>query len=437
MDLHENENSLQPQEQKENPSEELFTAEEQLSPQSETVIAPEPEVKETPIPVVDTPAPAQKVKRRKLWKPVLAAFLILLLMAGSCGATAYGLNLYWKDREAKLLQDFNQQFKELQELIKDNSFTGNGNSVSGTSNVSSDGLTPGQVYAACVDTVVALKVITASNTASSGSGFIISADGYILTNYHVVEKGMTITVTTHSGDSYAATLVGYDDNNDLALLKADAQDLPVAKIGSSGDLIVGDQVVAIGNPLGKLTSTLTVGYISAKGRDVTTEGTIINMLQTDAAINPGNSGGPLFNMKGEVIGITTAKYSGTSSSGATYEGLGFAIPIDDILDKIQQLKEKGYVPTPYMGVTINNSVAGMGALVVNVDSSSAAEAAGVRAGDIIVALGNHGVTSVATLTNALQRFRVGDTTIVLVYRNRQMLELSITLTEKPRTETPT
>ena len=400
MDLHENENPLQPQEQREIPCEDPCAIEEPVCPLSEAVIDAAPEVQE--VTLLDKPV--QKTKRRTHWKPILAVFLILVLVAGSCGVTAYGLNLYWKNRETNLLQHFNQQFKDLQELIKDNSFTGNGNSVSGTPNVSPDGLTPGQVYAACVDAVVALKVITASNTASSGSGFIISADGYILTNYHVVEKGTTITVTTHSGTTYSASLIGYDDNNDLALLKVNAQDLPVVKIGSSDDLIVGDQVVAIGNPLGKLTSTLTVGYISAKSRDVTTEGTIINMLQTDAAINPGNSGGPLFNMKGEVIGITTAKYSGTSSSGATYEGLGFAIPIDDILDKIRQLKEKGYVPTPYLGVTINNSAAGMGALVVGVDSGGAAEAAGIRVGDIIVALGSHGVTSVATLTRARKHY---------------------------------
>ena len=437
MDLYENENPLQPQEQTEIPSEECCAEEEQLHPQPKAVIDPEPEVQEAPAPMADTPATAKKEKHRKLWKPVLASLLILVLVAGSCGATAYGLNYYWKQREAKLLQNFNQQFKELQELIKDNSFTGNGNSVSGTPNTNPDGLTPGQVYATCVDTVVAISVTTASSTASSGSGFIISADGYILTNYHVVENSASITVTTHGSDSYSATLIGYDDNHDLALLKADAQGLPVAKIGSSDDLIVGDQVVAIGNPLGELTSTLTVGYISAKGRDVTTEGTIINMLQTDAAINPGNSGGPLFNMKGEVIGITTAKYSGTSSSGATYEGLGFAIPIDDILDKVQQLNDKGYVSTPYMGISVNNSMAGMGALVISVDPGSAAQAAGLRIGDIIVALGSHGVTSVETLTSALQRFQVGDTTIVCVYRNRQILELPITLMEKPRTETPT
>ena len=257
-------------------------------------------------------------------------------------------------------------------------------------------------------------------------------DGYILTNYHVVEDATSLMVTTSAGTEYPAVPVGFDDRNDIALLRIEAEGLPYATLGSSDDLIVGDQVVAIGNPLGELTATLTVGYISAKERDVTTDGTIINMLQTDAAINAGNSGGPLFNMKGEVVGIITAKYSGSTSSGASIEGIGFAIPIDDVLDKIQQIKEHGYVSTPYMGVSVDNRNAGIGAYVVSVESDGSAFAAGIRAGDIIMSLGDYQVISVEYLTKVLKNFKVGDTTTVTVLRNRKLLDMTITFAERPQ-----
>ena len=376
-----------------------------------------------------------KKRSRKVWKALLSCILVAALVAGGCGITAFCINNSWQQRDAKIAQTLNQlyaQIQDLQEQIKDNSYTGNGNSISGSTNTGVDGgLTPGQVYAKCVDSVVAI-VATSASGSSSGSGFILSQDGYILTNYHVVENATNLTVTTGDGAEHPAVPVGFDDRNDIALIRIDAQDLPCVTLGSSNDLIVGDQVVAIGNPLGELTSTLTVGYISAKERDVTTDGTVINMLQTDAAINAGNSGGPLFNMKGEVIGIITAKYSGSTSSGASIEGIGFAIPIDDITEKIQQIKDYGYVSTPYMGVSVDNRNAGIGAYVVSVEPDGSAYAAGIQAGDIIMAVGDYQVTSVEYLTKALKNFKVGDTTTVNVLRGRKLLDLTITLAEKPR-----
>ena len=193
--------------------------------------------------------------------------------------------------------------------------------------------------------MISNKVTTGQNgiSVSTGSGFIVTKDGYVVTNQHVVDGKGSITVITTDGTEYPAVLVGADEANDVALLKVDALNLRPVTLGSSAELIVGDQVAAIGNPLGTLTSTLTVGYVSAKERDVTTDGFAINMLQTDAAINSGNSGGPLFNMRGEVVGITTAKYSGTSASGASIEGVGFAIPIDDVMDILPDLANYGYV----------------------------------------------------------------------------------------------
>ena len=385
------------------------------------------------------PVPPKVKKDHKVLKTIASIVAVVALVAAGCGITAASVNYYWQTEAKTLIEAMNgmkEKIEDLQEQIDDNSFTGNGNSVSGTVGLG-DGLTPGQVYAQNKNSVVAIsnQVTTniwgqVSETASSGSGFILSEDGYIVTNYHVVEGATTLTVILANGTEYAAELIGYEDNNDLALLKIDAQGLPAVKIGSSDDLIVGDQVVAIGNPLGELTNSLTVGYISAKDRDVTTDGTIINMLQTDAAINPGNSGGPLFNMKGEVIVITTAKYSGTTSSGASIEGIGFAVPTDDVMGMIEELLENGYISAPYMGVSVNQQADGVGVYVVDVEKGLPAEAAGIRAGDIIVGLGEYEITSFNALDKALQNFNAGDTTSIYVYRNRQVLELTITFTEK-------
>ena len=249
----------------------------------------------------------------------------------------------------------------------------------------------------------------------------------------------------HDGTEYEAKIVGTDETNDVAVLKiTENVQLQAVTVGSSDALNVGDQVVAIGNPLGELTSTLTVGYVSAKGRDVTTDGKTINMIQTDAAINSGNSGGPLFNSQGEVVGITTAKYSGSSSSGATIEGIGFAIPIDDVMPLVDDLINYGYINSAYLGVMVSEMDAStasyyglpVGAYVQEVTAGNCAEKAGLKAKDIIVGLGDYEIKSVSDLTKALRKFKAGDTTLITVFRSGQELSLSITLDEKPRaTET--
>ena len=387
--------------------------------------------------------PAAKPKKKgsgKVWKVLLSCLLVVALVAAGCGITAYGIHNYWvriNNRNVEYIQGLASEIENLKQQINDNSFTGNGNSVSGSTNVSADGLTPAQVYAKCVNSVVAIsaRVTGVQGTgASSGSGFIISEDGYIVSNYHVVDGATSLTITTHNGEQYTAVVVGYDDGNDFALLKAEATGLMPVKLGKSSALIVGDQVVAIGNPLGELSATLTVGYVSGKDRTITTDGTVINMIQTDAAINPGNSGGPLFNMKGEVVGITTAKYSGTTSSGASIEGIGFAIPIDDVESKITEIQENGYVSTPYMGIEVTNQFDGMGVYVAGVEKGGAAELAGVKVGDLIVKMGDTNVTTLASLTPAVKKYKVGDTTTLTVYRSGKLLELTITFGEKPHGE---
>ena len=274
---------------------------------------------------------------------------------------------------------------------------------------------------------------------STGSGFILTEDGYIVTNCHVVEGATSVSVVMHNGMEYPAQIMGTDSGNDIAVLKIEAEGLPAVTLGSSDDLVIGDMVVAIGNPLGELTSTQTVGYVSGKDRDVTTDNTIINMIQTDAAINSGNSGGPLFNMNGQVVGITTAKYSGTTGSGASIEGIGFAIPIDDVIGIISDLMDYGYVTGAYLGVTVSNTdpesaaMFGLpvGAYVQQVDRGTAADRAGIQVKDIIIDLGGIKVEGITTLTRALRNFNAGDTTTITVIRSGQKLVLDITLDEKP------
>lgn len=381
---------------------------------------------------VSQPKPPKKGHGKKVLKTCIASLLVIALVAVGCGITAFSVNSYWEYQNKQLTAYMQRQIAELKQEIEDNSYTGNGNSVSGTP-VPVEGLTPGQIHAQNKDSVVGIanQGITtnifgqATETASSGSGFILSEDGYIVTNYHVIEGAKTLTVITNSEEEYPATVVGYDESNDFALIKIEVAGLTPVKMGSSDDLIVGDQVVAIGNPLGEMTNSLTVGYISVKDRDVTIDNTMINMLQTDTAINPGNSGGPLFNMKGEVIGITTAKYSGEA-----VESIGFAIPIDDVTEMIQELLEDGYISSPYMGIQITTQSDGIGVYVHSVEANSPAAAAGLRKGDIIVSLGDHETPTLASLDKALRNFEPNDTTSIQIYRNRQVLELTITFGAK-------
>ena len=275
--------------------------------------------------------------------------------------------------------------------------------------------------------------------AAAGSGFVITDDGYILTNYHVIEDADSIQVSFIDGSTYDATLVGGESENDIAVLKIDAAGLTPVIIGDSDNVKVGEQVVAIGNPLGELTYSMTSGIISAKDRSITMEnGEVMNMIQTDTAINSGNSGGPLFDMYGQVIGITSAKLSGSSSSSATIEGLGFAIPINDVKGMVEDIMENGYVTgKPYMGITVSTvpeSISeryGMsqGALVESVDESSCAAKAGLEKGDIITAMDGQTVISSAELVEAKKAYRAGDTVTLEVERSGEKLELTLTFDE--------
>ena len=307
-------------------------------------------------------------------------------------------------------------------------------------------LTLPQIYASNLNSTVGIttELVTTNywgqqvKGAAAGSGFVISQDGYILTNYHVIEGATAIQVAFADGRTYDATLVGGESPNDIAVLKIEAEDLTPVVLGDSDNLVVGEQVCAIGNPLGELTYTLTAGYVSARDRSITmSDGTVMNMLQTDTAINSGNSGGPLFNLYGQVIGITTAKYSGTSGSSATIEGIGFAIPINDVRDMVKAIMEKGYVTgKPNVGILMNDVSSEAqrygipaGAYIEAILDGSCAQTAGLKAGDIVTAVDDTVVTTSSQLSSAVKNYKAGDTVTFTVFREGESHTLSVMLDE--------
>ena len=270
----------------------------------------------------------------------------------------------------------------------------------------------------------------------AGSGVILTTDGYIVTNYHVVEGARQITVTLHDDSTYTATVVGSDQQSDIALLKIDATGLTPAVLGDSDNVQVGEVVIAVGNPMGTLGGTVTDGIVSALNRDISVEGNEMTLMQTSAAISPGNSGGGLFNTNGELIGIVNAKYSDEDA-----EGLGFAIPVNTMKTVVQDLLENGYVTgRPALGITVitvgdvqtamQYGVSSLGVYVNSVDEGSGAEAAGMKAGDRIVSIGTQLVESTDDVTNALKSYNVGDVVEVQVDRGRELITLQVTLGEK-------
>lgn len=305
-------------------------------------------------------------------------------------------------------------------------------------------MTAAEVYAANVNSTVGITTqITSSNlwgqstSSASGSGFILTADGYIVTNYHVVEGANKIVVSTYDGTSYSATMVGYDDNNDLAVLKIDAAGLSPVVLGSSAQMNVGDSVAAIGNPLGELTFSLTTGCVSALNRAVSfSDGTEMDLIQTDCAINSGNSGGALFNLYGEVIGITNAKYSGNSSSGASIDNIAFAIPIDTVRPIIESIIEKGYYAKPYIGISVSDVAQSAqqygvpaGAAVVAVTAGGPCETAGLQKNDVITSINGSEITGYKDLKKILANAKAGDVLELTVWRAQQTLTLSVTVAE--------
>ena len=323
-------------------------------------------------------------------------------------------------------------------------------------------MTPQQLYAANLPSCVGIRVSTTtvnffgqtSTSAASGSGFVLTADGYVVTNYHVIEdavkdSSVTVEVSFEDGKKYPATVVGGEQDNDVAVLKIEATGLTPVTLGDSSKLVVGESVYAIGNPLGQLTYSLSDGLVSALDRLITTssinsrtgatETTTLNVLQTNCAINPGNSGGPLFDSYGSVVGIVSAKYV-KSQSGVSAEGLGFALPINDVKNILADLVEYGYVTgKPDLGVYVNYVSSDAqryygipaGAVITSVDEGSCAQKAGLTVGDVITAIDGIAVDSPSALTAAMSsNYKAGDTATLTVIRNQEELKISVTFDEK-------
>ncbi len=273
---------------------------------------------------------------------------------------------------------------------------------------------------------------------SLGSGFIISDDGYILTNHHVIDKAEKVLVRLNDRREIEAKIIGSDQRSDVALLKVDAEDLPALEIGSSSDLEVGEWVLAIGSPFG-FDSTVTAGIVSAKERALPGD-SYVPFIQTDVAINPGNSGGPLFNLDGEVVGINSQIY--TRSGG--FMGVSFSIPIDVAMEVANQLRDKGSVSRGWLGVIIQEVTRDLaesfglekpsGALVAQVLSDSPAEEAGFEAGDVIVEFNGREIGLSAELPAQVGRIAPGETADVKVFRSGQSVNLKVTIGELPSNE---
>ena len=307
----------------------------------------------------------------------------------------------------------------------------------GVDNISGGGMPLQDIYAQNIDSVASISC-TLSGGSSTGTGVIFSKDGYIITNAHVVDGALSISVQLTDGRIFSASIVGSDEISDLAVLHIDASDLIPAKFGDSGNLRVGDTVVAIGDPLGvEFRGTYTDGIVSAINRDVDMDGRTMTLIQTNAALNSGNSGGPLINCYGQVIGINTMKI-GAFTDSAGVEGLGFAIPSVTVKDVVDQIIQQGYVSgRPTLGI-IGESLSTFyqhyyrlpaGLYITEVEYGSDAYKKGVESGDLLLSINDNRVYSMDDLKAILYRSEVGQTVEAVIYRAGQQYLLELTLTE--------
>ena len=363
------------------------------------------------------------------FKQIIIIFLVALL-GGACGT--YGI------------------YELTYKTVDTNSSSSNTSSI--TSEVQYSNTTTGvyeTVIEKAIDSVVEITSKSESqasyfgqtySSTSLGSGVIISEDGYIVTNNHVVESATNVSVALNNGDTYDATIIGTDAKTDLALLKIDATGLSYSKLVDSDTLKLGQEVVAIGNSLGKGTSS-TNGIISALNREVTINNYTMDLIQTNASVNSGNSGGGLFDLNGNLVGIVNAKISSSASStssNATVEGMGYAIPSNTVSTIVEQLKNNGYVKDrATLGVKVITDsnyleyygVTNSGALVGEVVENGAAQKAGIEAGDLIIAINDTKVSSFSDLSKQLDNYQIGDTITITVSRDNQIKDFEVTLEE--------
>lgn len=388
--------------------------------------------------------PVSACKRRKHLR--LAALAVCCaLLGGIAGGAATGLLLQGRERAA-------MRPAGRQTAVSGAESTGAEPSAARVASTAGE-LTPTQLYehyAPCVVGVLNLSAVTDlygkdTMQASTGSGVLLTGDGEILTNYHVVKDCTQLTVTLYDGTEHTAKLLGYEEDSDIALLKIDGSGYRHARLGDSDRLRIGTEVAAIGNPLGDLDYSLNVGYISAKDRDVDLDGPSIRMMQLDAAINPGNSGGALFDSYGNVVGIVYAK-----SSSVSIEGIGYAIPVNNIKDLVAQMindpdsvKDQTKGSQIMLGITIRDITEEMskqysmpvGVYITEVSSMSAAERAGLQKGDIITEFAGETVTSADDLNAIKAKQTSGDTVSVKIDRNGKTLTLDLVVPQPTDVDT--
>lgn len=390
------------------------------------------------------PAALPKAKK-KTGSKVAAMALCFSLLGGAVGTggTYIGMNYLNNNNSSTAAAASEERSDSKNETVL---LTSNRTASALTETAVSTGklMTASEVYKANVNSTVGITTSITTNyfgyettAAASGSGFIISADGYIVTNHHVIEDANKITVTLYDGKTYEAKLVGSDESNDIAVLKIDADGLTPVVLGSSSDLNVGDDVAAIGNPLGELTFSLTAGVVSALDRTITTQSSTMTLIQTDTAINSGNSGGALFNMYGEVVGITNAKYSSSgSSSSASIDNIGFAIPIDNVKPLIESIIKNGYVVKSYIGVSVGDVSSELknygvpeGATIKKVNDNSPAKKAGFEVNDVVTEINGKKITSSNELIAIVKASSKGDELTCRVYRNGEYKDIVVTVDE--------
>ena len=318
--------------------------------------------------------------------------------------------------------------------------SGNSNSIVYLPTVDKDALTTPQIYDKTIDSVVAIKSVQQSNGyyvgSGTGTGIIMSEDGYIITNAHVIEDAGKVTVTTSDGTDYEATVIGSDSKVDIAVIKIEATGLQAATFGDSNELVHGEPAIVIGNPLGMdFAGTVTEGIISSTSREVSVGNYIMKLVQTNAAINPGNSGGPLINSRGQVVGIVSSKIASEE-----VEGIGFAIPTDIALSVANDFIEYGYVKRPMMGITveeidrytaqINRIESGL--RVSSVQDGSAADKAGLLPGDRILKMNDTDVYTLADLDYEKDKYGVGDTITITISRDGERMTKELVLMESTK-----
>ena len=396
------------------------------------------------------PAPAPKQKKNSSGKKIVAMALCFSLLGGAVGTggTYVGMKYLGNDTSAAVAEKADTENEGTKETVL---LTSNRAAATLTEAAVNTGekMTASEVYKTNVNSTVGITTSIKTNyfgyettAAASGSGFIISADGYIVTNHHVIEDANKITVTLYDGKTYEAKLIGSDESNDIAVLKIDADGLVPVVLGSSSALSVGDEVAAIGNPLGELTFSLTAGVVSALDRTITTENTTMQLIQTDAAINSGNSGGALFNMYGEVVGITNAKYSSSGTNQASIDNIGFAIPIDNVKPLIESLIKNGYIIKSYIGVSVTEVGSEAkeygvpeGVAIKKINENSPAEKAGLQINDVITEVNGKKITSSSELIALVKASSKGDELECKVYRNGSYTDITVTVDETKQDDT--